>query len=501
MEISEVGVKPAALPARRNLTRWVPFYTSSVTMLGVLLIAVSLLDMPDDRIGLLLFTLVYAVSQLNEVDLFQDSHSRISVSSITTLASVILFGPFTGVLTILFGELITFLAKTFVLRGEKEGEVPQLQRLGFNIGMFVISTSLAGEMYLLTGGSFGAFTGFPPLLPLIAAASVDTLANLVILVGVIALQTGRSPLAIWDQDFRWGVPINILGSVIGGGMLGLAYQVFGAPGLLVFFLPVLATSYSFRLYVKNSKVYVNQLECLNRELAQVNDSLLETLAAVIDAYDVYTRSHSKQVKVYAGDLAERLHLSEAEQARIEKAALVHDLGKVGVMDTIIGKEGKLTAEEYEIVKRHPTIGAEILAQMPGLQDLVTLVRHHHERWDGKGYPDGLKREEIPYGARVLALADTVDAMLSDRPYRPTRSLEEVRAEIIRCSGSQFDPAIAKVFLALMDERGPEYFTNSSSAVEISLRQEEGEPVGNNGKHFLKKSMLASPEEESQPPEA
>jgi putative nucleotidyltransferase with HDIG domain len=442
-----------------------------------------------------LFTLLYAVAQLSEVELLQGSHSRVSVSSIATIASVILFGPLTGAFTILFGELFTFLVNSFIKRERQKGGFASLRRLGFNVGMFVIASSFAGCVYLLAGGSIGTFTSFPELLPLAAAVAVDTLANLVILIGVISLQTCRSPLVIWNQDFRWGAPINILGGIIGGGMLALAYKIFGAHGLMVFFLPVLATSYSFRLYVKNTKVYVNKLEHLNRELEQVNDGLMETLAAVIDAYDAYTRTHSKQVKVYAGDLAEKLHLPPEEKARIERAALVHDLGKVGVMDTIIGKEGRLTAEEYNIVKRHPAIGAEILDRMEGLQELVPLVKHHHERWDGKGYPDGLTGEEIPLGARILAIADTVDAIRSDRPYRPTRNFREVKEEIIRCSGSQFDPVVVEAFLALLEERGPDYFKNSSHGIKPSLGADGVSEREQGGKHFLKKSMLSVGQDE------
>ena len=166
-------------------------------------------------------------------------------------------------------------------------------------------------------------------------------------------------------------------------------------GLAVFLLPILATSYSFRLYVSNSKVYVDQLEKVNKNLDDANMGLLETLGAVIDAYDMYTFGHSTQVAVYAGELATRLGMSPEEHQKIIKAALVHDLGKVPIYDSIIRKKGRLTDEEYNLLKRHPAIGAEIISRMKGLQDLIPIVRHHHERWDGLGYPDGLAGEEIP----------------------------------------------------------------------------------------------------------
>jgi HD-GYP domain-containing protein (c-di-GMP phosphodiesterase class II) len=158
------------------------------------------------------------------------------------------------------------------------------------------------------------------------------------------------------------------------------------------------------------------------------------------------------------------------------------------MDTIFSKEGPLTDEECNFVRRHPIIGAEILGRTKGLQELVPMVRHHHERWDGGGYPDGLEGEEIPLGARILALADALDALCSDRPYRRTRSLKEVMEEIIECSGAQFDPNVVKAFLAVAEERDRDFFKNSAVTVDKVLRKNG---VANVSKdlRYLKKSMM------------
>lgn len=312
--------------------------------------------------------------------------------------------------------------------------------------------------------------------------------NLIILMGVIRLQTGNKLSEVWNQHLKWGVPINLVGGIIGGGALALAYEMFEALGVLVFFLPVIATSYSFRLYVSNMKEYVNKLEAANRDLDEANIGLLETLGAVIDAYDIYTYGHSTQVAIYAEAIAEKMGLSAEAQTTIVKAALVHDVGKIGIMDSIIGKPAALTDDEYNIVKRHPVIGAEIVGRMKGVQALVPLVRHHHERWDGYGYPDGLVGEEIPLGARVIAVADSFDAIFSDRPYRPTRSFKDARDEIARGAGIQFDPEVVAAFLALAEERERDFFKNSAALADRALLV-AGLGAATTGARILKKSMI------------
>jgi HD-GYP domain-containing protein (c-di-GMP phosphodiesterase class II) len=183
-----------------------------------------------------------------------------------------------------------------------------------------------------------------------------------------------------------------------------------------------------------------------------------------------------------------MDLPKTLTANVVKAALVHDIGKLGVMDTIIGKPEPLTEEEYNIMKRHPDIGAEILDRMEGFHELVPLVRYHHERWDGGGYPAGLAGETIPLGARVLSVADTLDAMLSDRPYRPTRNLKEVVKLILADSGRQFDPAVITAFLALTKKKDRGFFKNSAASVDQSLRRSGVLSVGVD-RRYLKKSMI------------
>jgi len=468
---------------------WVFLYTTVVTGVGIAIIYLALRDPPQDRIGLLLFAILAVVAELFSVELFISSRgSRVSISSVIALASIVLFGPLAGALTHALAGLITPIPALISGEYHNGSRTSWLQRSAFNTGMWVISAAYAGGVYFILGGTVGNFS-IPSSLPaLFAAAASDVFINIAILIGVLSVQTGRKPLTIWKQDFGWSMPISILGGVFGGGALAWAYGVLGPYGVIVLFLPVLSTGYSFRLYVSNTKGYLEQLELLNRDLDESNLGLLATLGEVIDAYDIYTYGHSTQVTVYAKALAEKMGLPRDQRDTIIRAALIHDVGKVGITDTIIGKQGPLTDEEYNIVKRHPIIGAEIVSQMRGMQEIVPIVRHHHERWDGKGYPDGLEKEEIPLGARILALADSLDTLCSDRPWRPTRSFKAVLQEILRCSSTQFDPKVVNAFLELADEKGRDFFKNSAVTVDRSVIMEDrGDPE--QGPRYLKKSMV------------
>src|SRR5437763_2369756 len=169
---------------------------------------------------------------------------------------------------------------------------------------------------------------------------------------------------------------------------------------------------------------------------------IRTLAATVDAKDSYTHGHSERVAAYARAIAEALGLRQLEVETIELAGLLHDIGKIGVPDAVLLKPGRLDPDERALIMQHAALGAKILADNPALLPLVPLVRHHHERWDGGGYPDGLAGEAIPLGAAIIAAADTFDTMTTNRPYRAAPGWEKARAELARCSGSQFHPRVA-----------------------------------------------------------
>ncbi len=180
------------------------------------------------------------------------------------------------------------------------------------------------------------------------------------------------------------------------------------------------------------------------------EAIVRSLAAAVDVRDGYTREHSRLVSELSAAIARRIGLPSGDVARISVGALLHDVGKIGVPDAILAKEGRLSPEEWECIREHPELGKRIVEQAPELTDVVPLVFHHQERWDGTGYPGQLRGEDIPLGARIIAAADAYHAMRSDRPYRAGRSHREAMRELLRCSGGQFDPRVVEALLAVLD---------------------------------------------------
>lgn len=202
---------------------------------------------------------------------------------------------------------------------------------------------------------------------------------------------------------------------------------------------------------------MNEIKRMNAELADTYEKLekayldsIQTLRYTVEAKDPYTRGHSDRVSEYSVLIGKKLGLSEKDMKTLQVGGLFHDIGKIGIPDSILLKEAKLTDDEYSEIKNHPSIGAHILCNAEVFQDIIPIVKHHHEKFDGTGYPGKLKGEDIPYLARIAAVADTFDAMTSKRTYRNALPLDVVKAEIERCSGTQFDPTIAKVFIDILD---------------------------------------------------
>jgi len=234
-----------------------------------------------------------------------------------------------------------------------------------------------------------------------------------------------------------------------------------------------------RLLVEN-RSYQEELERkvrerteeLNGALREVEESYKDTLEALVtslDAREHETQAHSQRVREYTLTLAREIGLEAADMIHLGRGALLHDVGKIGVPDSILLKPAKLTSEEWVEMKKHPVIGFEILRSIKFLEPAAEIVLRHQERWDGKGYPSGCGKEEIPLGARIFAVADTLDAMTSDRPYRRALSYQTALAEIRRCSGTQFDPRIVEVFLGMP----PDLWVSIHEHVSLSYMGQSG----------------------------
>ncbi|MCR5683981.1 MAG: HD-GYP domain-containing protein [Lachnospiraceae bacterium] len=248
------------------------------------------------------------------------------------------------------------------------------------------------------------------------------------------LYSERHPESVTLFDSEHAAAVDVIQSLI------LVSLIFG-----------IIIKYQSRAYEKKKK----ELDEANMFLEQANERItlqsMYTLAKTIDAKDKYTKGHSMRVADYSEMIAKRLGLGETETDEIKKMAMLHDIGKIGVPDDIINKKTKLTEEEYNIIKGHPSIGYEILSEMPEIRDIGIGARWHHERYDGKGYPDGLKGDEIPLSARIIGVADAYDAMTSNRSYRQYMPQDIVQQELEKGRGTQFDPELAEIMLGIMRE--------------------------------------------------
>lgn len=221
------------------------------------------------------------------------------------------------------------------------------------------------------------------------------------------------------------------------------------------FLPSLIAFIFISIVFHNYVDGLHKIEQKMGEVKSLNDSFLTAMAAAIDARDPYTHGHSRRVAFWGRELAQALGLPKKQVDKVFFGGILHDVGKIGIEDAILNKEGKLTAEEFDRIKQHSVIGYEIVKQAGVFPELLPAIRSHHERIDGKGYPDGLKGDEIPQIARILAISDAFDAMVSDRPYRRGLTIEAALQQIRDGAGSQFDPVFAHTFIDVINRSSKE----------------------------------------------
>lgn len=230
----------------------------------------------------------------------------------------------------------------------------------------------------------------------------------------------------------------------------IGFTMFGGLMLLFFLLIGLMLNTSKTLIKQNESLQIQneKLEYANVIIDKSYVNTIKAISGAVDARDPYTAGHSSRVTKISLAIGRELGLSKDDLQNLEYATLFHDIGKIGISDNILNKPGKLTSEEFELMRKHPLIGVRILQGIEFLDESLPIIKHHHERVDGNGYPDGLSDSEIPFGARILAIADTFDAMVTDRPYRKAVSEEDAIQEIIRNKGSQFDSELVDVFVKL-----------------------------------------------------
>ncbi len=276
----------------------------------------------------------------------------------------------------------------------------------------------------------------------ISASMIYFLLNTWMVAVIVGLTSEKPPSEVWRDNFFWTYPQYLAGGALAGG-LHLINRLLPWQGLLLSGPPVYLVYRTYTLYL--GRVDEQQKHIV--EMAQLHWRTIEALALAIEAKDDTTAAHLKRVQVYAAEIARELKLTDLEIKALEAASLLHDIGKLAVPEYIISKPGRLTPEEFEKMKIHPVVGAEILERVNFPYPVVPIVRAHHEKYDGSGYPDGLRGEEIPIGARILSAVDCLDALASDRQYRPALPLEKAMEIVAGEAGKSFDPKIVKLLQA------------------------------------------------------
>jgi HD-GYP domain-containing protein (c-di-GMP phosphodiesterase class II) len=345
-------------------------------------------------------------------------HLHLSVGSILSLAACLVFPPIVAAGVVMISTLVDDIWE-------------RLRPI-----QILINATVLGLSAFTAAAAYGwlANEGETPLASLrnmgasVVASFAYTLVNTTLLAIVVAPVVQESLVRLWKSNFG-AAPLFVALPLIGSLVPVVAQEnPLAVPILLV---PLLGAHYSQR--------------ALRRSQTETQLTI-ESLVDALEVRDSYTHNHSIRVTQYVeAIIAEVPHLPLATRKMVIDAARVHDIGKVGVRDASLLKAGKLTDEEFNDIKRHPGIGADLIGSLELYRRSVPIVRHHHERWDGRGYPDGLEGDEIPLGSRIIAVADSFDAMTSNRPYRRAMSHEAALAEIVRNSGTQFDPEIVEAF--------------------------------------------------------
>ncbi len=360
------------------------------------------------------------------------SRLKVHLPVITGTMSVNFFFIFLGFLQLSLSETLLLGCGAILMQCFYRDRPPAV-RVIFNLCASACAIAVAYEVYWISAGSAEVHAW-----QLFAAAATYFLCNTAAVAVIISLTEETSFFKLYKECYLWSFPYYLLGA----GIVGLAaYVNRSLDWIVLLILPAVYTIYrSYRLYVE-------RLERENKHAQEVADLHLRTveaLALAIEAKDHKTHDHLQRVRVYALEIAKELKLSSEESDALAAAALLHDIGKLAVPEHIISKPAQLTLDEFEKMKVHPVVGAEILERVRFPYPVVPIVRAHHEKWDGTGYPLGLKGEEIPIGARILSMVDFFDALGSDRPYRPRMALSEVMAKVQQESGKSFDPRIVTI---------------------------------------------------------
>ena len=436
-----------------HLSFWGRVYVIVVAVLGAATIIHSAFQLYVDPLGwnwvvLAILTLLSGSATVK----LPSVPATISVSETFVFTSALLFGPAAGTMTVALDALVISL--WLARKGHP------LYRIAFNVFALPAAMWVGAQLYYLVGDVPPLYKLIEPddnveisrlLVPLFVFTVAYFSLNSWLIAFAISLEKRLSPVRVWRENFAW-LSLNYFGGASVAALL-VTYTRNIDYAYIAFVLPLLAVLYF------TFSVSMGRVEDANRHLSQLNKlymSTIETLAMAIDAKDQITHGHIRRVQQYAVGLAKRVGVTEPAQiAAIEAASLLHDMGKLAVPEYILNKPGRLTPAEFDKMKLHASVGADILSAIEFPYPVVPIVRHHHENWDGTGYPTGIKGSDIPIGARILSVVDCFDALTSDRPYRPRLSDQDALRILIERRGSMYDPLIVDTFVQVYSELTPD----------------------------------------------
>jgi diguanylate cyclase (GGDEF)-like protein/putative nucleotidyltransferase with HDIG domain len=398
-----------------------------------------------DTVGLLAVIALVGVAQALAIEVFDQG--TLSISVVGALAGAALFGPRAALPLALTICVVDWGARRATLR-----------QVSYNAGTITFASIAASAVFDMAPGHPAAFG--------VAAGSVYFVVNVGLVSLALALEGNERWAQLFRERFAWLIPSYLVYGFV-GGVIAIAYDAAGLYAMAVFVIPLLLMRKTQEAYLAHTRASAQKLrqaattienqnvslEQANRLLRERSTAAMESLSATVDARDSYTAGHSRRVQKLALAIGEELGLSQLELDLLGHAALFHDIGKLAVPDTILLKPAGLTEDEWALMQRHAAEGARIIDRLGFLDDAVPAIRHHHERWDGTGYPDGLRGEEIPLGARIIHVADAFDSMLTTRIYRAARPATEALEELRRASGSQFCPRCVSALERVLPRQG------------------------------------------------
>ena len=440
-------------------------YVGSIIALGA---AMLLWFFPQEiffnrgRMWLFLVLLVLSVvTSIFKVNLpLARSGSTMSVSYAVDFASLLLLGPNE---TMLVALASAYSQCTFRIK-----ERNPLHRTFFSMACLVITVQAAGFAYAYLGGP-PADLHLPDLpKPLVGAATTYFVVNTLAIATAIALSTRQSVFKVWNENFIWSAPSYFVGAGVAAISSWMVKEVSAQWITPLVLAPLYLT---YRTY----KVYLGRIEDEQRhvrEMADLHLATIEALALAIDAKDQTSHSHIRRVQLYAASVAKAMGMSDNDVQGVKTAALLHDIGKLAVPEHILSKPGPLTPEEFQKIRAHPKVGADIVSSVPFPYPVAPLILSHHERWDGKGYPTGLKGEEIPLGARILSVVDYFDALMAERPYHKAMSFEAAIGLLKQESGKGLDPAVVGKFIELLPS-----LQEQAARLELAIRKSSADVTG------------------------